>query len=52
MRALIRLYPRQWRERYGVEFGQLIADLTARQAGGVRRERLGAAMLAASRKVT
>jgi hypothetical protein len=30
--ALIRLYPRAWRERYAVEFGQLVADLAG---GGV-----------------
>ena len=28
MKTLIRLYPRWWRERYGAEFGQLVADLS------------------------
>jgi hypothetical protein len=28
MTALIRLYPRRWRQRYGAEFEQLLADLT------------------------
>ena len=31
-RALVRLYPRAWRERYGVEFGALLED----GPGGVR----------------
>jgi hypothetical protein len=33
MTALIRLYPRRWRERYGAEFEQLIADLADRSGG-------------------
>jgi hypothetical protein len=28
MTALVRLYPRRWRQRYGAEFEQLLADLT------------------------
>ena len=28
MTALVRLYPRRWRQRYGEEFEQLLADLT------------------------
>lgn len=28
MTALIRLYPRRWRQRCGEEFEQLLADLT------------------------
>jgi hypothetical protein len=31
--ALIRLYPRRWRQRYGAEFEQLIADLADRSGG-------------------
>lgn len=38
MRHLLRLYPRWWRERYGEEFAELIADLS-----GARR-RLGLAI--------
>jgi hypothetical protein len=33
MTALIRLYPRRWRQRYGAEFEQLVADLTERSGG-------------------
>lgn len=33
MTALIRLYPRWWRQRYGAEFEQLMADLTDRSGG-------------------
>ena len=33
MRPLIRLYPRWWRERYGTEFGQLVADLSGGRFG-------------------
>jgi hypothetical protein len=33
MTALIRLYPRRWRQRYGAEFEQLMADLTDRSGG-------------------
>jgi hypothetical protein len=31
--ALIRLYPRAWRERYAVEFGQLVADVSGERVG-------------------
>jgi hypothetical protein len=33
MTALLRLYPRRWRQRYGAEFEQLLADLTDRSDG-------------------
>lgn len=33
MRSLIRLHPRWWRERYGAEFGQLVADLSGDRVG-------------------
>ena len=26
MKGLVRLYPRAWRERYGAEFGEILAD--------------------------
>jgi len=35
MTALIRLYPRQWRRRYGAELEQLMADLTGPSGGRV-----------------
>ncbi len=31
--ALIRLYPRAWRERYAVEFGQLVTDVSGDRVG-------------------
>jgi protein-S-isoprenylcysteine O-methyltransferase Ste14 len=41
---VLRLYPRAWRERYGAEMGQLVADLVA--AGETTRTRSGLNLLA------